>query len=286
MQYCDGGKSCGIITLTINSMKKLKMFKKVSSAVFLATMCLAGCNDTANNVHPSEDFTITQQHAIEKIASEYIINHPDILVKASKELQKKEFYRVDAQQREMVYANLSKIITPTTPTFIIDSKYKPKVKVIEFFDYQCAFCSKLSPTIEKLANDKNIELIFKETPIFGSQWPASLYAANIGNAIYKEFGGSSYFKFHNAIFGSNKDEGRLTKEDVNNAVQSAGVDINKLKITKSDSEQSLSVFGALGFTGTPMLIIMKAEPKSADDIKLIRGYSPQGISKAISDLEA
>lgn len=268
-------------------MKNLKMFKKLSVAVLLGTIGLTGCNGNSGVAHASgENFTVEQQHAIEKIASDYIIQHPEVLVQASKELQKREFKRVDSEQRQMVFSNLDKIITADTPRVITDAKHKPSVKVVEFFDYQCAFCSKLSPVIEKLAADKDVELVFKETPIFGSQWQASSYAANVGNAIYKQFGGATYLKFHNAVFDSHKDEGRLTNADVNTAIKAAGVDIKKLKISDADAQQSLSVFGALGFTGTPMLIVMKEDPKSPEDIKLIRGYSPQGIADAINALKA
>ncbi|UKA05060.1 DsbA family protein [Photobacterium damselae] len=261
------------------------MFKKLGGAVLLTTIVLAGCK--GNDAHATgETFSVAQQHAIEKIASAYIIQHPEVLVQASKELQRREYQRVDAEQRQMVFNNLDKIITANTPKYTADDKHKPTIKVIEFFDYQCAFCSKLSPVIEKLAADKDVELVFKETPIFGEHWSASSYAANVGNAIYKQFGGAKYLKFHNAVFDTHKDEGNLRKEDVNAAIKVAGIDVTKLKVNDAESKQSLSVFGALGFTGTPMVVVVKENPKSSADIKLIRGYSPDGVMNAISALKA
>ena len=267
------------------------MFKKVSSLVLLTAVGLTGCNNSVGNaVHSNIDghsgkFTADQQHAIEKIASEYIIQHPEVLIKASQQLQMREYKRIDTEQRQTVFNNLPEIITPTTPSVIADAGHKPSVKVVEFFDYQCAFCSKLSPVIEKIASNKDVELVFKETPIFGSHWAASSYAANVGNAIFKQFGGKVYLKYHNAVFDSHKDEGRLTNSDVDAAVKLAGVDLKVLKISDSTAK-TMALFAALGFRGTPMVIVMKSDPKSASDIKLIRGYSPAGIDAAIKELKA
>lgn len=60
-----------------------------------------------------------------------------------------------------------------------------KVNVIEFFDYQCIYCSKVSPAIEKMQKEfPNVKFIYKETPIFSKRWEASKYAAQIGLDVF------------------------------------------------------------------------------------------------------
>ena len=262
------------------------MLKKLGGPALLAAMCLTGCNNNSNVANAADGhFSTLDQKEIGRIASEYIVRHPEILVAASKELQRREYKKIDEQQRALVFNNLHRIVKKDTPHSVVDPKHAPLVKVVEFFDYQCAFCSKLSPIIKKLDGDKDVEVVFKETPIFGSRWDASLYAANVGVAIYKQFGSAKYVTYHNAVFDSHKDEGMLKKEDVNAAVVVAGVDLAKLKISSDDSNQDMEVFGSLGFSGTPIVMVMKNHPKSADDIRLIRGYSVSGINNAIALLK-
>ena len=49
----------------------------------------------------------------------------------------------------------------------VTSPADAKVAVIEFFDYQCVFCSRLVPGMEQvMKNRPDVRYIFKEWPIF------------------------------------------------------------------------------------------------------------------------
>ncbi|EPX2831368.1 hypothetical protein ACU6Z3_22840 [Klebsiella aerogenes] len=55
------------------------------------------------------------------------------------------------------------------------------VMVVEFFDYQCIWCSRLAPELEKVMKaNKNVRYYFMEWPVFSSRWPESLLAAKTG----------------------------------------------------------------------------------------------------------
>ncbi|WP_181959167.1 thioredoxin domain-containing protein, partial [Klebsiella pneumoniae] len=61
-----------------------------------------------------------------------------------------------------------------------------KVTVVEFFDYQCIYCARLAPELEKVIKaNPDVRFVFKEFPIFGQRWPASLSAAKTGLQIWK-----------------------------------------------------------------------------------------------------
>jgi protein-disulfide isomerase len=77
---------------------------------------------------------------------------------------------------------------------------KAKVAVIEFFDYQCVFCNRFAPELEKVMKAQpDVRYVFKEWPIFGSRWPESLQAAQQGLSVWKQKGAQAYVTYHNAL---------------------------------------------------------------------------------------
>ncbi|MEC6898815.1 DSBA-like thioredoxin domain protein [Photobacterium piscicola] len=255
--------------------------KKLLLPIMLGAL-LTGCNETtANN---SDNFTAQQKAQIEKIASQYIINHPDVLVKASQTLQQQQMQAQQVEAKKVVIANAEQLINDKATPFI--GPKDAKVNVIEFFDYQCMYCSKIADTVKQL-EEKNpdVKFIFKETPIFASRWEASKYAADMGNWIYQQKGGATYAKYHNAVFATGKDEGKLTKQDINSIATSVGVDVSKFDANNTFMN-NFELFSKLGFQGTPALIVMPTNNITTDNITIINGYNPDALEKAISDLQA
>ncbi|MEC6907077.1 thioredoxin domain-containing protein [Photobacterium piscicola] len=255
--------------------------KKLLLPIMLGAL-LTGCNETtANN---SDNFTAQQKAQIEKIASQYIINHPDVLVKASQTLQQQQMQAQQVEAKKVVIANANQLINDKATPFI--GPKDAKVNVIEFFDYQCMYCSKIADTVKQL-EEKNpdVKFIFKETPIFASRWEASKYAADMGNWIYQQKGGAAYAKYHNAVFATGKDEGKLTKQDINTIATSVGVDVSKFDANNTFMN-NFELFSKLGFQGTPALIVMPTNNITTDNITIINGYNPDALEKAISDLQA
>ena len=256
--------------------------KKLLLPIMLGAL-LTGCNETttANN---SGEFTAQQKTQIEQIASQYIINHPDVLVKASKTLQQQQMQAQQVDTKQTVIANADQLLNDKATPFI--GPKDAKVNVIEFFDYQCMYCSKIADTVKQLeAKNPDVKFIFKETPIFASRWEASKYAADMGNWIYQQKGGAVYAKYHNAVFATGKDEGRLTKQDVKTIATSIGVDVSKFNANNTFLN-NFELFGKLGFQGTPALIVMPSNNITTENIHIINGYNPDALKKAISELQA
>ncbi|QEO56829.1 DsbA family protein [Francisella marina] len=157
----------------------------------------------------------------------------------------------------------------------------PKVVVYEFFDYQCMYCSKLAPQIEKIMHDNsNVQIVFAEFPIFGERAPASEYAAEVGTAIYKLYGADAYVKYHNGIFATGEDEGKLKNSTVDKVATQSGADLAKVKKAIKDDKiadhlkDTLKLgFEDLGIQGTPFLVIAPATNANADNTTVIGGYT-------------
>lgn len=163
-----------------------------------------------------------------------------------------------------------------------------KVAVIEFFDYQCVFCHKVAPVMEKIMDaNPNIKYIFKEFPIFGQRWEASQYAAEIGIAAYMLNGAEGYLKYHNAVFATGIDEGKLKISDINDAAKKVGIDVVKAeslikekKVTENIAADMKLGFDKLGIQGTPAIIVMPLTGATAINTTVIRGFAPQEAIQA------
>ena len=143
-----------------------------------------------------------------------------------------------------------------------EDKVAPMVKpdkydltIVEFTDYQCPFCKKVHPELQKLlANDKKIRVIYRDWPIFGEQ---SVAAARI--AIASNYQGK-HAEVHNALM---KTPRPLSEQSIRTAVTKAGADWTRLQadmkknaaeidaLLERNNEQAES----LGLQGTPAFII-------------------------------
>jgi protein-disulfide isomerase len=208
-------------------------------------------------------------------------------------MQAKAMAAQKEQEKEtttQVIQDSSKLINdPNTP--YIGPK-DAKVAVIEFFDYQCAFCSLVAPALEQsMTHNPNVKFVFKDYPIFGQRWPESYYAANVGLIAFQQGGSALYKKYHDGIFATGHDEGKLTKDDIDQVAKQTGVDLSKAnKDALGDTPSTLpetilksSQLGqTLGFQGTPAIIVMPTQNPTAENTTIFFGYpaNPQAGPKA------
>lgn len=193
------------------------------------------------------------------------------------------------QQQKMVQAVIDNqealLRNPNTP--VVGPK-DAKVAVIEFFDYQCLFCSKIAPVMDQVMQaNPDAQFIFKEFPIFGKRWPTSQYAAEMGLAVFNVGGAQAYLKYHDAIYATGDDEGKLTNADIEGAVKASGVDMTKAQaviqsgMPKQVIEADLKLgFEQLGIQGTPAVIVMPTSGANLQNTTVIPGYSQAAAIQA------
>ncbi|WP_119343276.1 thioredoxin domain-containing protein [Facilibium subflavum] len=196
------------------------------------------------------------------------------------------------QQQKQVAAVLdnTKMLLNNPQTPVVGPK-DAKVAVIEFFDYNCMFCSKIAPVMEKIMdNNPNVKYVFKEFPIFGKRWDSSQYGAEMGIATYMLKGSEGYLKYHNAVFATGDDEGKLTIEEIKKAAQNAGVDLDKAqtlikakKVTENIDQDMQLGLKELGIQGTPAIIVMPVSGANAQNTTVIPGYAPQSSIQSAID---
>ncbi|NPU10949.1 DsbA family protein [Bradyrhizobium sp. 83002] len=129
------------------------------------------------------------------------------------------------------------------------------ITIVEYFDYQCPYCRKISPDLAKVVRDDgHVRLVFKDWPIFGGP---SIYAARLTLAAKYQ---DKFAEAHEALISLNE---RLSEAKVDAALSAAGIDLARAKadltakggeidaVLARNHEQAMG----LGFQGTPAFII-------------------------------
>ncbi|CCD98198.1 DsbA family protein [Bradyrhizobium sp. STM 3809] len=129
------------------------------------------------------------------------------------------------------------------------------ITIVEYFDYQCPYCRKISPELAKVVRDDgHVRLIFKDWPIFGGP---SIYAARMTLAAKYQ---DKFAEAHEALI-SLKD--KLSEANADAALSAAGIDLAHAKADLAAKDSEIDAILArnheqamgLGFQGTPAFII-------------------------------
>jgi len=238
---------------------------------------------TGHAVAADETFSNAQKAQIGEVAADYLRAHPEILIEMSQKLQ------AQAQNKQMASAATAALEEqdallndPTSPVL----HPKGDVAVIQFFDYQCIYCAKVAPTVEQfISRNPDVRFIYKEWPIFGSRWPASVQAAKVGLSVYSKGGAEAYHRYHAALYATGHNEGKLLDEDIRQAAVKAGITSSP----KADVEAmgaTLEVNNALakrlGIQGTPVFFVMPVTGATAENVSVIPGATDlQALQAAV-----
>jgi protein-disulfide isomerase len=200
------------------------------------------------------DISAEQRRAFEAIIKDYLITHPEVIKEAIQELERRQAVEAQAGTKKKI-GERAKEIYQASGDLVLGNP-KGKVTVVEFFDYNCGYCKKAIPEVEKLIqSDSDVRVVVKEFPILG---PGSLFAAKAALASRSQ---GKYDEFHLALI---KLDGVKDETSVMQVAQQIGLDLEKLK-TDMESDGVAEVIGrnyslaeSLAISGTPSFIIDEA----------------------------
>ena len=197
-----------------------------------------------------DTLTPEQKTAIEKLIREYLIANPEVLVEAAQALEKRQAAEEKIAQKQRVVANTAALFASAD-----DFVHNPdgRIPMVEFFDYQCGYCKRVLPAIQRLrAEIPDVRMIYKEYPILG---PVSEYAARAAIASRRQ---GKYLRFHDLLMGF---RGRLSERAVLEVAARAELDVAELETDMKAPEVKAVIEAniALGLTmqvrGTPAMFI-------------------------------
>ncbi len=133
---------------------------------------------------------------------------------------------------------------------------KAPVTVVEFSDFQCPFCSRVVPTIDRIKKEfgpDKVRIVFRDMPLpnHNRAMPASL-AARCANEQGK------FWEMHNALF---ENQTKLEDKDLKDYAKNVGLDLTKFndcfdnKKYVADLEKGRTEVEKLGIAATPSFLI-------------------------------
>jgi len=155
---------------------------------------------------------------------------------------------------------------------------KGDLTIVAFFDYNCPFCKKAEPVLDRLLkSDPGIRLVYKDWPILAQ---SSVYGAQL--ALAAKYQGR-YVQAHGALMALS---GRSSDKEMRAALKAAGVDMARLEKDLRKHARSIVALmkrnhaqaEALGLDGTPVFLVGPLLiPAALDDA---------GFRQAVADARA
>lgn len=146
------------------------------------------------------------------------------------------------------------------PTKNNPSKGPPNAKVViqEFSDFQCPFCSRVTPTVAQIleAYPKDVKVVWRHMPLSFHQ-DAPL-AAEAAQEAFAQAGSSAFWKYHDKLFANQQALGRA---DLEKYAAELGLDLGRFKAALDSRTHKAVVDGDIeaakraGVVSTPAFTI-------------------------------
>lgn len=201
----------------------------------------------------AQAFDASQKAEIETLIRSYILENPEIILEAQQALEKKQALEAKVRVKQTLEAQHDLI-------FASEHQYEignpdADVTVVEFFDYNCAFCKRAMNDMNKLLEtDKNLKFVLKELPILSE---GSVTAHRISAAVGK-IAPEKYGEFHRRLLGA---KGHKDGKRALQLADKMGLDIKAI-VKYSQQEKVNDGFrevnalaNDLGMNGTPSYVI-------------------------------
>ena len=120
-------------------------------------------------------------------------------------------------------------------------------------------------------------------PGHSSSWPESLLAAKTGLQVWKEKGEEAYLKYHNGIYSSGLNEGKLTQDAIGKYSENMKFSKNTIDEINSTLTDINDIATTIGLTGTPGIVIMPVKGATEDNTTVFAGMTEaENIQQAIN----
>ena len=181
----------------------------------------------------------TPQFLSSRIVRQGMLADPQILVDASDALR-------DKQNAPALAAARASLETPFGSSW--KGAQKPKVVLVEFFDYACPYCKASNPHVDQLLKENpGLRVVYRELPILGQD---SVEAARLSLAASKA---GRFREFHDALYAA----GRPAPDTNAEAARVANISPTPAQDPAADAElkRNFEMAGRLGATGTPLFVV-------------------------------
>jgi len=222
-----------------------------------------------------QSLSVGQTKAVEGLIGDYLGKHPELVEKALDQLQAEQKTAAQDATRKTIQDKASELFHD--PADQVMGNPQGDVTVVEFFDYRCPYCKRVTPTLtDALKSDGHIRLVLKEFPILG---PNSVLASHAAIAAIKQ---GKYAAFHLALLAS---PAALDEASIMAIAQASGLDTARLAQDMKDPaiealiKKNYALAQALKIDGTPAFIVGDELVPGALDRSALEDLVKQARSK-------
>ncbi len=239
----------------------MKNFSIILSTVAIILAAVAIYSTCKCKAVPAEAINAEQLSAV-------LTQNPKILADALDAFEKYQREEAERIRNEKLAQFTPKINDEANLPFI--GPKDAKVTVVEFFDFSCGYCKRLSPAIEKIvADNPNVKVVFKPVS-FVSQ--VSPYQAKGGIAAFKQ---GKFIEYYKEVMSF---AGRMTEADVDGIATKIGLDMDKFKADLNSDETAAALADVATLAQN---IEVNGVPSVFVNAKQIQAMSPEPIQAAI-----
>lgn len=203
----------------------------------------------------AQAFSPEQRRELQSIIKDYLVNNPEVLEEAMKELEKRQEIAEAEKAKAAVKQNAELLFN--SPRQVTLGDPQGDVTFVEFFDYNCGYCKRaLTDMLDLMKADPKVKVVLKEFPVLGQ---SSVEAAQVSVAArMQDKTGKKFLDFHQKLLTS---RGQIDKAKAMAAAKEVGFDMARLEKdlasaeVKATLEESLKLADPLGLSGTPSYVI-------------------------------
>jgi protein-disulfide isomerase len=244
-------------------------FARFGAGRRLAVCCLLPLVILAFPANAQKAFTPEQEEHLGDYIREYLKKNPDVIVDALRELERRRAETKSAQITNFIKLRNQAIFRAKSSP--IGGNPDGDVTLVEFFDYNCPYCRKVTPGLfSMLKKDGKTRFVYKEFPILGE---TSVYAAKAALAVARQ-DAKLYERFHVALL---EVRGRLNESSILATAKTVGVDVDRMKSDmnapeiQQEIDRNRAIASRLGINGTPAFVV---------GTKVLNGLQPEAALQA------
>jgi len=227
------------------------------------TPAAAGDNTLAAAGGP---FTALQKNEVRNTIREFLVENPQVVVEALESVQSQQQQSEGRRRQNAVTARADQLFKSRSDPSVGDPT--ATVTIVEFFDYQCPYCRRMTQQLAELnEEDPDLRIVYKEFPVFG---PASTLAASAAVGAMRQ---GKYEDFHLALMGI---RGAPSERTIFRMAERIGMDVGRLRADMNSAtpqrlfQRNRQLADELGIRGTPAFVIGDQVIPGAIDMDRLR----------------
>lgn len=199
-----------------------------------------------------------------RIVREGMLADPQILADTADALRDNQFAPVIEENRVALE-------TPFASSW--KGAVKPKVTLVEFFDYACPYCKASNPHVDALVKEyPDLRVVYREMPILG---PDSVVSARLSLAASKA---GRFQQFHDALYAA----GRPAAQTNMAAAKAANISPTPVEDPAIEAElrRNFQLASQLGASGTPVFVVGNRVLNGAVGYDALKSAVEEALKKA------